>query len=246
MLWPGVIGWPLRSMPSAGMPARTWTVTGSRAARCRSRTAGSRRSPARWPSTSPLPPIGTLPPGVAVMDTGGGPVPVMLGDPSCTIDQLGRQRLEHVEAGHRGGVRVLGGDGVGVVLARADLGERVPLRPGGDGAGAADDARPLGPAELLGRLTRRRPVGDDDVEDLGPHREVGRGEDHRHLFGGGDVLVGVGHHVAWRPGDHVVPAERAPTRGGDELRPRGRVSVKTTPSRFCVPPAARVRPTRYV
>ena len=33
--------------------------------------------------------MGTLPPGVAVMATGCGPVPVMLGEPSCTMNSCG-------------------------------------------------------------------------------------------------------------------------------------------------------------
>ena len=85
MLEPGTIGLPSRSMLLAGMPARSRIVErkfGGASPKSNSRVSVSAGAVALQ---FVVPVIGTFPPGVAVMDTGGGPVPVRLGPPPCAI-----------------------------------------------------------------------------------------------------------------------------------------------------------------
>ena len=110
----------------------------------------------------------------------------------------------------------------------------------------ADRARPLSPAELLGGLAGGRAVGHDEVEDLRADGEARGREDDGDLLGGGHVGVGVAGRC--RAVGHVTTplAKVPPPVAETNCAPAGRVSVKTTPFRFCVPPAASVMPTLYV
>ena len=62
-----------------------------------------------------------------------------------------------------------------------------------------------------------------------------------------DVTSALGFGTMSRGGHVTTPLAKVPPPVAEtNCAPAGRVSVKTTPFRFCVPPAASVMPTLYV